>query len=145
MSLVLAESIPEIWNIWLIFELELGGYSKEYVFIHSIRECVFLIHGRLEFNEYCIESMEHVDLYLGLSLFSLEVAPGLIVANFSEIKPSFWWIICSILDFFPGWKVIWEKLVVHWTEFVDFYLGSSLVLFERGLWWIHPGNIRIMT
>jgi hypothetical protein len=49
----------------------------------------FVINGRLEFNEYCMESMEHIDLYLGLSLFLLKIAPGLILTSFSEIETSF--------------------------------------------------------
>ncbi len=53
-----------------------------------------------------MESMEHVDLYFGLSLFLLKVAPGLIVTSFSEIETSFRWVFCRVLDFSPGRKVI---------------------------------------
>ncbi len=51
-----------------------------------------------------MESMEHVDLYFGLSLFLLKVAPGLILTSFSEIETSFRWVFLQCFGFFSGTK-----------------------------------------
>ncbi len=139
MSLVLAESIPKIWNISLIFELELGGYSKEAVFSHPVREFMFLIHGRLEFNEYCVESMEHVDLYFGLSLFLLKVAPGLILTSFFGDWNIFLVDCVHCFGFFPGMKGHLRKVSIAWDR-VRWFLSWFIVGLIRARFMVNPSR-----